>query len=109
MSRDDASTTPRTFIVSGSRAIRKAAETRRQFLVCRLFTQYAVRYQGSTLRHWHHPLLEAMLCVELRMAPTFRYQEWQVVDPILLTHAAWVDHVAEVVFGIRDNKIGMGE
>ena len=75
----------------------------------RLFTQYAVRYQGSSLGHWHLPVLEAMLCVELRMAPTFRYQEWQVVDPILLTHAAWVDHVAEVVFGIRDNKIGMGE
>ena len=64
---------------------------------------------GSTLGHSHFPCMRAMLCVELRMTPTLRYQEWQVVDPILLTHTAWVDHVAEVVFGIRDNKIGVGE
>ena len=30
------------------------------------------------------------------------------MDPIVCTNPAWVDNVAQIVFGIRDNKIGMG-
>ena len=29
------------------------------------------------------------------------------MDPIVFTNPAWVDNVAKIVFGIRDNKIGV--
>ena len=56
------------------------------------------------------PVLAAMLrCIELRVAPSLRYQERQVVDPIGFTNPTWIDNVAQVVFRIRDNKIGVGD
>jgi hypothetical protein len=40
--------------------------------------------------------------------PGLVYQERQVMDPIGFTNSARVDKMTEVVFGIRDNEIGMG-
>jgi hypothetical protein len=53
-------------------------------------------------------LLPRLRCIELWAPPSLLYQERQVVDPIVFTNPAWVDNVAQVVFGIRDNKIGVG-
>ena len=30
------------------------------------------------------------------------------MDPIVRAHAAWIDNVRQIVFGIRDDKIGVG-
>jgi hypothetical protein len=40
--------------------------------------------------------------------PGLVYQERQVMDPIGFTNSARVYEVTEVVFGIRDNEIGVG-
>ena len=46
--------------------------------------------------------------LELRAPPSLLYQEGQVVDPIVFTNPAWIDNVGQIVFGVRDNKIGVG-
>lgn len=53
-------------------------------------------------------LLPYSSVIKLRAPPGLVYQEKQVMDPIVCTNPAWVDNVAKIVFGIRDNKIGMG-
>jgi len=30
------------------------------------------------------------------------------MDPIIFANAAWIDNVTQVVSGIRDNKVGVG-
>jgi hypothetical protein len=45
---------------------------------------------------------------QLRAPPMLVYEERQVVDPIVFTNAAWINDMAQVVFGIRGNKIGVG-
>jgi hypothetical protein len=46
--------------------------------------------------------------IESGAPPSLRNQEGQVVDPIFLADSAWIDNVAQVIFGIRNNKIGVG-
>ena len=45
--------------------------------------------------------------IKLRAPPSLVYQEGQVMDPIGFTNPTWVENVTQVVFRIRDNKIGM--
>jgi hypothetical protein len=64
----------------------------------------------NTLRELVAFTLESFLCAprhELRAPPSLLHEEGQVVDPITFTNSAWIDNVAQVVFGVRDDKIGV--
>src|SRR3954451_18608234 len=54
------------------------------------------------------PLTAALLgCTRLIGAPTLIDQEGQIVYPVVLTHAARIDHVGEIVLRVRHNEIGV--
>jgi hypothetical protein len=39
--------------------------------------------------------------------PSLLNQKGQVVYPIVLTYPARIDNVRQIIFGVRDNKIGV--
>lgn len=58
---------------------------------------------------WTFPsMLPCLRCIELPLPPSLLNQEGQVVDPIVLRNPSGIDYVAQVVLGIRNNKIGVG-
>ena len=42
---------------------------------------------------------------ELVARPGLINQERQVVNPVVLTDAAWINHMGQIVFGVSDDEI----
>jgi len=52
-------------------------------------------------------LLPCSAVISLWARPSLLNQKGQVVYPIVFTYPARIDDMGQIVFGVRDNKIGM--
>ena len=52
-------------------------------------------------------LLPCSAAIGLWARPSLLNQKGQVVYPIVFTYPARIDNVRQIIFGVRDNKIGV--
>ena len=71
-------------------------------------TRKSVRFSGASfLLSFRFAVKGRGICNRLWTRPSLLNQKGQVVYPIVFTDPARIDHVGQIVFGVRENKIGV--